>query len=102
MSKHTPGPWRIGRKVPHLVIAGTEGCLICDCALDEITPMEEFRANAKLIAAAPELLAALEYAVRYEVQVVNQENEHRVAGTHFPLPEWVAQAMAAISAAKGE
>lgn len=59
-SKHTPGPWAIGRKVSNMVY-GRDGLdIICQCD----TMGEESRhvenANAKLIAAAPDLVAVLQ------------------------------------------
>ena len=68
MSKgqHTPGPWRVS--VGDLVV-GANGRRVADC---EHTPylerpaasIPEDEANARLIAAAPELLEALECVLR--------------------------------------
>lgn len=60
-TKHTPGPWRI-----------TDGGNVCNCVGHTLhdeghvciafaQPVPEGEANARLIAAAPELLAALEW-----------------------------------------
>ena len=58
----TPGPWRqTGTNV-----RTKDGGLICTAAnhwADTTTPGGEKEANARLIAAAPELLAALEWIV---------------------------------------
>jgi len=60
MSKHTPGPWYVGCEDEDTgeieVISGVRPyvCLVLPGAIDEVTP-----ANARLIAAAPELLEAL-------------------------------------------
>jgi hypothetical protein len=58
MSEHTPGPWWVG---PHYKsdVESSEG------RITECRPMQTPRAiaNAHLIAAAPELLAALKKAV---------------------------------------
>lgn len=62
--KHTPGPWEASQwRVCHSV--GGDIGVICDTANNAKTRTEENMANAKLIAAAPELLEALEelYAV---------------------------------------
>ncbi len=52
-TKHTPGPWAL--HADHAINGGHQiwgdGCLVADVATD---------ANARLIAAAPDLLAALE------------------------------------------
>lgn len=66
MSKHTPGPWRqslirVQREISgHLgkPIAYTTGKLV------ELDSIEDF-ANARLIAAAPQLLEALQEAYKY-------------------------------------
>lgn len=63
---HTPGPWKIGRdgrtvfsaKSPHDE-SHTETPIICKSGPDQYAN-EENLANAALIAAAPDLLAALE------------------------------------------
>lgn len=69
MSTHTPGPWAIG------VIVQNDGSMSImheledgereriGCAFDYETPIGE--ANARLIAAAPDLLAALEGMLKW-------------------------------------
>ena len=57
MNAHTPGPWRVTRHTEFLVKVETRNTVICD-ALGKLT--EETLANARLIASAPEMLAALE------------------------------------------
>lgn len=53
MSEHTPGPWSVSGLVRPAVVIG-----------DEVIRLgagtEEWKANARLIAAAPELLEALQ------------------------------------------
>ena len=57
MTKHTPGPWHIGMK-PGPIIYGPLGEQVAvPTAL--FLGAEEARVNARLIAAAPELLEAL-------------------------------------------
>jgi hypothetical protein len=67
-AKHTPGPWRI-----HGCEAGQPICaigdrVICDQDKDEVAVVRynaaDCEANARLIAAAPDLLAALEQVAR--------------------------------------
>jgi len=59
MSVHTPGPWRYaGHGGTHVL--DSNGRCIGDAPQPHGMPPEEGEANARLIAAAPELLAALE------------------------------------------
>ena len=54
---HTPGPWVIGKQDHDVVMVDTtSGTAICDVYVDS----DERPANARLIAAAPDLVAALE------------------------------------------
>ena len=53
-SKHTPGPWTIEGET--LVIG--RGLFVCKMSTNTMAALER-RANARLIAAAPELLEAL-------------------------------------------
>ena len=70
MSKHTPGPWVLGRQNKHAAAANIYACeptilknLIATVwrGPDESSAKKED--NARLIAAAPDMLAALEEAV---------------------------------------
>lgn len=63
MSKHTPGPWRVVEdRVPASleVYAGKTAIAECWRRADALTEL----ANARLIAAAPDLLEALEFVIR--------------------------------------
>lgn len=68
--KHTPGPWRVGtvslhanhflrESAPRCVMAGDEGEEPEDVAYVTLCEDEEMEANARLLAAAPDMLAAL-------------------------------------------
>jgi len=68
-SKHTPGPWHLKILIGDTFVAADEspengGDIICNppesCAKSSLA---YWKANAHLIAAAPELLEALQYAV---------------------------------------
>ena len=63
-TKHTPGPWHIGVRTFHAGrdVYGPKGEPVA-VADQELTLPEESAANARLIAAAPDLLAALEALV---------------------------------------
>lgn len=67
MSKHTPGPWTFREHgYPtlyrvHAFVEGSDSAPVCGLWMpaEQLTIVEEGRANARLIAAAPELLEAL-------------------------------------------
>lgn len=67
MSKHTPGPWRIGTPGPNgCYTVGTERGLMTAMvahSINEPDQKEQAIADAALISAAPELLEALEYVM---------------------------------------
>ena len=105
MSEHTPGPWK-----PH-----PEGCtimppynrvatywpkdgayqIVADCSHHVTgTPITEGEANARLIAAAPDLLAAL---IRMEEAERKQTN-----GEEYDFSNAILEARAAIFKARGK
>jgi hypothetical protein len=61
-TQHTPGPWKAeGRN--NLVVNSRDGnTIIIEPGGSEYAKLEELQANARLIAAAPDLLAALREA----------------------------------------
>lgn len=63
MTKHTPGPWRVG-DARHTVFGPKTGA----ASPETIATMgkNNFRENARLIAAAPEMLEALKVALDLE------------------------------------
>ena len=67
MSKHTPGPWFVDHKSPFLVRAGDDidGRHIAHIGPANYTPRFDVDGpNAKLIAAAPDLLEAAQLALQ--------------------------------------
>lgn len=79
MNKHTPGPWVVDGEddivpdVPCILIV-CEGKRVCDVSSTlkddgEFVLTDQDRANAHLIAAAPDLLEALEWTMRFVEQV---------------------------------
>ena len=54
---NTPGPWHVGKRGGNPAIYGKDGTEVAEI-LHGLTP--EWRANARLIAAAPEMLEALQ------------------------------------------
>ena len=61
-AKHTPGPWRIDSKDDSHVVAGHGPATmsVAVASFSGVSPDDEDKANARLIAAAPDLLEALE------------------------------------------
>lgn len=78
---HTSGPWSVAHRKGQAVIRGPQTeCLAAlpyaPCEGYGLTSIFEIGANARLIAAAPEMLAAL------------QEIERGLANTHSTPGEW--------------
>ena len=71
MSEHTPGPWSIGPtegigQRGRLYVVDAAGVRVADCEAEKVSErrfarsMSEDASNARLVAAAPDLLAVLE------------------------------------------
>lgn len=101
MEKHTPGPWEFGGKFSREVYEKRDGIEICTvpqgdsfcadgCQCDEC---EERYANARLIAAAPELLEALS-------QIVNHATKY--GGAPLAAVKMFDRARAALAKADGK
>jgi hypothetical protein len=57
IEQHTPGPWLLNDKAGYEYVLADDGFMIADCI--NFSRSEEInRANARLISAAPDLLAA--------------------------------------------
>lgn len=88
---HTPGPWVIQDR--HFVVAGAWplGATICEV---ENNPADKIsQANARLIAAAPDMLAVLK-ELWAQPRVVSQGER--------PSEDWLMRAHAAIAKAEAE
>lgn len=59
-SEHTPGPWETNTLYSKVITPTKEICDVSVNANEEGFTYDEWRANARLIAAAPDLLEALE------------------------------------------
>lgn len=94
-TKHTPGPWDICR-VNVLMIYADNGLRIADCQCDDQPdmPEEQEEANAVLIAAAPEMLDALDMCAEVLAELARLDD-----GT--PSVSALSMARAAIAKAKG-
>jgi hypothetical protein len=91
MTAHTPGPWRVNGF----------GNISCQFLLAELGGMyPEKAANAALIAAAPELLEALELLIALPVQYNNNRIEID-CGSHGEAMAIVRKARAAVAKATG-
>jgi hypothetical protein len=55
-TQHTPGPWHIGRRAGNPAIYAQDGAEVAQMLT---VTNDDWRDNARLIAAAPDLLAAL-------------------------------------------
>jgi hypothetical protein len=54
MAQHTPGPWYVGLREDQTIFTQNLRVASVEC------PRKEWKANARLIAAAPDMLAALQ------------------------------------------
>ena len=68
MSNHTPGPWKIRRPVLSRIIA-TPDCYVVETP-DDIVCVANTKADARLIAAAPEMVELLD-DVAMELSIVS-------------------------------
>ena len=65
-AKHTPGPWQVNNNDPLQVCDSDGEKRGCSPIANTRGKRGEAKANARLIAAAPELLAALESLLDYD------------------------------------
>ena len=99
MSAHTPGPWARTNLTIHTQSTAHRGALglarVFDwIETDGVLDANEATANARLIAAAPALLEALEHMIGASTIVHTQGETERIHA--------LSQARAAIAQAKGE
>ena len=88
-TKHTPGPWKVFEDDFYTVGVESEGSVIADhlfesndLTIEDIK--QELYANAKLIAAAPDLLETLEHICRLYQDadtIINKKNFRDLAVT---------------------
>lgn len=100
-AKHTPGPWKVAisaRKATLTRITTTDGALVASANGPGLSETGEAEANARLIAAAPELLAIVQ---RLSTMFPSGEG----LGGYAPKEAFAAigtQARAAIAKATGQ
>ncbi len=75
MTGHTPGPWKTSFDGQAIIEEDTKGTFV---ALIHVVQGKHIYANARLIAAAPELLEALELAT-YELNAIRARDGHPVS-----------------------
>lgn len=63
-TNHTPGPWHVSPPPGVVLVVDDHGIAIVEC-LDRGTETPYIKANARLIAAAPEMFKALEDLLAY-------------------------------------
>jgi hypothetical protein len=90
-TKHTPGPWTTPDAYPNAIQVTSASGWICSLEVNKVNATEEQKANARLIAAAPELLRVAELAA-----TLNTQTNHIGSGM---LSELVERARAAIAKA---
>lgn len=92
MSKHTPGPWVADIKADGSTEVWSADYSMFIAKRHQMNDRDEAKANAALIAAAPDLLEALE-------RLVDAVNRNAVRQEDFPE---LRHAYEAIAAARGE
>ena len=98
MNKHTPGPWKAepAHRLGFVVYANVEPYVVVESADDEGRyGAIALEADARLIAAAPELLEALEDLVRLAEMSMREAGEYMV-------DDELTNSRAAIAKARGE
>lgn len=99
MSKHTPGPWYVVTRAanPYWRLDGTkvssEEGRIADCGTDGLRAFDACQANARLIAAAPEMLDML---IQFRKEFAGLPHSLGYDFTHLPkLDALIAKATGA-------
>ena len=89
---HTPKPWHLGKRSGNPAIYGKDGVEVAEI-LHGLTP--EWRSNARLVAAAPDLLTALKTCVSELNQLAFLANDKLAKGA-------IKEGIAAIAKAEGK
>jgi hypothetical protein len=94
-TKHTPGPWQASENgFLRMGVRDASGAWMTYKAGEDYMGPKQLEANAKLIAAAPDLLEALECLKR---EVILSDVDMAYIDTHFK--PWIEKARAAIAKA---
>ena len=102
-TKHTPGPWKLETREEHLrafpiasiardaaFIIGTETHILAEIPAED--PDEEIAANARLMAAAPDLLDALRGLHKWAGYRIGNGRHDVPADLHRKMTEAIAKA----------
>lgn len=78
MSKHTPGPWAVHGDIGTLIGSDDRKMMLAEVLYKHVVtewgrPLDEAQANARLIAAAPDLLAVVESAANWFGELGNDD-----------------------------
>ena len=101
MSAHTPGPWRYGDMgwlTAMRIADGSRNIAQVACPSQHPAVEAESAANRALLAAAPDLLAALQVAAR----LLGVPDRPLTPIKGHPEPDWSIAIRAALAKAKGE
>jgi hypothetical protein len=100
-AKHTPAPWEVVIDSTGVQVATKEICVAYMCTLSgRPVPVDEVKANARLIASSPMMLEALEqtYNAICELEHENGDNFHELD----EVMELIEQAIARATGADGD
>lgn len=76
MTTHTPGPWTLERnRATSLSVYGSDKVFVGEVYNEIDEPLQTEEANARLIAAAPELLEALKLAQSWMITEPNNDED---------------------------
>lgn len=100
---HTPGPWQVvpPERAMHYWVVGDSDCgSIADCSPPgPWMSFEEAAANARLCAAAPDLLATLKLILPLAKGYAPEGQSKQARST---CNDWIAAAVAAVERAEGQ
>jgi len=95
---HTEGPWHIGKRYPAGAIYDEKGAEVC--AFSDLLHPAEVAANARLIAAAPELLELCQ-AMFLWLQAEEKKGYPKDSVAAYFVPSILKSARAALAKAEG-
>jgi len=95
--KHTPGPWRLNAGNETEIMSARRNVARAHCGAMTGIRVDEAEANARLIAAAPDLLAACEALLQSVAYAIAAQD----APAQSTMRANLANALAAIAKAKG-